>query len=83
MHKFPRYKTESQFYIWGIFFFFFGPGGDNVLQLDIADLSGDCSVISLQMLEIWLCQWPSLAGMEHCAPHTRAVHRAMCFERVA
>ena len=29
----------------------------------------------------WLCQWPSLAGIEHCAPHTRAVHMAMCFER--
>ena len=27
------------------------------------------------------CQWPSLAGMEHCAPHTRAVHMATCFER--
>ena len=26
------------------------------------------------MQEVWLCQWPSLAGMEHCALHTRAVH---------
>ena len=48
---------------------------------DIADLSDHCSVILLQTLEVWLCQWPSLAGMEHCAPHTRAVHMATCFER--
>ena len=51
------------------------------LRPDIADLSDHCPVISLQMLEVWLCQWPSLAGMEHCAPHTRAVHTATCFER--
>ena len=37
--------------------------------------------LSLQMLEVWLCQWPSLTGMEHCAPYTRTVHRATCFER--
>ena len=42
---------------------------DNVLQLDIADLSDHCPVISLQRLEVWLCQWPSLTGMEHCALH--------------
>ena len=58
-----------------------GPGGDNVLRPDIADLSDHCPVISLQTLEVRLCQWPSLAGMEHCAPHTRAVHMATCFER--
>ena len=58
-----------------------GPGGDNVLRPDIADLSDHCPVISLQTLEVRLCQWPSLTGMEHCAPHTRAVHMAMCFER--
>ena len=58
-----------------------GPGGDNVLWLDIADLSDHCPVISLQMLEVWLCQWPSLTGMEHIAPHTRAVHTAVCLER--
>ena len=44
-----------------------------------------CLIIALsfllQMLEVWLCQWPSLTGMEHCAPHTRAVHMATCFER--
>ena len=40
-----------------------------------------CLIISLQMLEVWLCQWPSLAGMEHCAPHTRAVYTALCFDR--
>ena len=58
-----------------------GPGGDNVLRPDIADLSDHCPVISLQTLEVQLCQWPSLTGMEHCAPHTRAVHMATCFER--
>ena len=24
------------------------------------------AVIPLQTLEVWLCQWPSLTGMEHC-----------------
>ena len=47
-----------------------GSGGDNVLWLDIADLSDHCPVISLQMLEGWLCQWSSLTSMEHCTPHT-------------
>ena len=56
-----------------------GPGGDNVLWPDIADLSDHCSVILLQMLEVWLCQWSSLIGMEQC--NTRAVHMAMCLER--
>ena len=55
--------------------------GDNFLWTDIADLSDHCPVISLQTLEIRLCQWPSLAGMEHSAPHTRAVHTATYFER--
>ena len=36
------------------------------LRPDIADLSDHCPVISLQTLEVRLCQWPSLAGMEHC-----------------
>ena len=58
-----------------------GLGGDNILQLDIADLSDHCPVIPLQTLEVWLCQWPSLTGTEHCAPHTRAVHTAKCLER--
>ena len=58
-----------------------GSGGDNVLRLDIADLSDHCPVISLQTLEVWLYQWLSLTGMEHCAPHTRAVHVATCLER--
>ena len=44
-------------------------------------LSNHCPVISLQTLEVWLCQWPSLTGMEHCALHTRAVHAATCLER--
>ena len=26
-------------------------------------------------------QWPSLTSIEHCAPHTRAVHTATCLER--
>ena len=58
-----------------------GSGGENILRLDIADLSDHCPVISLQTLEMWLCQWSSLAGMEHCAPHTRAIHAATCLER--
>ena len=58
-----------------------GPGGDNVLRPDIADLSDHCPAISLQTPEVRLCQWPSLAGMEHCAPHTRAVHTATCLEK--
>ena len=40
-----------------------------------------CPVISLQTLEVWLCQWPSLTGMEHCTPHIRAVHMATCLEK--
>ena len=51
--------------------------GDNVLQSDIADLSDHCPVISLQMLEVWFCQWTSLAGMEHCALHTSCTHGHM------
>ena len=47
-----------------------GSRGDNVLPLDVADLSDHCPLILLHMLEIWLCQWPDLTGMEHCAPHT-------------
>ena len=58
-----------------------GPGGENVLRPDIAHLSDHCPVIPLQTLEVWLCQWPSLTGMEHCASHTRAVHTATCLER--
>ena len=56
-------------------------GGDNFLWPDIADLSDHCPVISLQTLEVWLCQCLSLTGMEHSARHTRAVHTATCFER--
>ena len=57
-----------------------GSGGDNVLWPDIAYLSDHCPVISLQILEVWLCQWPSLTGMKHCAPYTRAVHPATCLQ---
>ena len=35
--------------------------------------SDHCPVIPLQMLEVWFCQRPSLTGMEHCTPYTRAV----------
>ena len=42
------------------FFFFFclfqKYGGDNVLRLDIEDMSDHCPVISLQTLEVWLLQ---------------------------
>ena len=51
-----------------------GPDCDNALQLDIANLSDNCPDITLQMLEVWLCQWSNLTGMEHFNPHTRAVH---------
>ena len=51
------------------------------MRLDIADLSDHCPVISLQTLEVRLCQWPSLTGVEHCAPHTRAVHAVKCLEK--
>ena len=42
-----------------------------------------CLIIALSFrCRCWrFCQWPSLAGMEHCVPHTRAVHTATCFER--
>ena len=33
------------------------------MRSDIADLSNHCPVISLQTLEVWLCQWPILAGI--------------------
>ena len=58
-----------------------GPGSDNVLRLDIADLSDHCPVNSLQTLEVWLCQWPSLTGLEHCVLHTTPVHMVTCLER--
>ena len=47
----------------------------------LIDLSHHCPIISLQTLEVWLCQWPSLTGMEHYLPHTRPVHAATCSER--
>ena len=41
-----------------------------------------CLITALSFrCEVWLCQWPSLTGIEHCALHTRAVHIATCFER--
>ena len=35
------------------YMYLIGPGGDNVLRPDIADLSNHCPVISLQTLEVW------------------------------
>ena len=59
-----------------------GPDGGSVLWFNIADLSDHCSVISLQTLEAGLCYWSSFTGMEHCPPHTCAVHTATsCLER--
>ena len=52
------------------------PGRKTTIQL-----SDHCSVMSLQTLEAGFCYWPSFTGMEHCAPHTRAVHMATCLER--
>ena len=45
-----------------------GSGSDNVLWLDTAALADHCPVILLQMLEVWLCQWPSLTAplSDHC-----------------
>ena len=50
-------------------------------SLMLIDLSDHYSVILLQTLEVWLCQWPSLTNMEHCPPHTRAIHAATSPER--
>ena len=58
-----------------------GPDDDYVLRFDITDLSDHCPVFQLQKMEVWLCQWPSLTGMEHWAPHAGAVQAAMCLER--
>ena len=49
--------------------------------LTLTDLSDHCHITALQTLEVWLCQWPSLTGIEHCLPHTSAVHAATCPER--
>ena len=51
-------------------------GSDNVLWLDINRSVSSLPIISLQTMEVWLCQWPSLTGMEHYLRHTRAVHEA-------
>ena len=47
------------------------------MWLDIADMSDHGPIIALQALQVRLGQWPSLTGMEHGAPHTRAVYMAM------
>ena len=43
---------------------------------DTADLSDHGPVIALQPLQVRLGQWPRFTGMEHGAPHTRAVYMA-------
>ena len=44
-----------------------------MLWLDTADLSDHDPIIALQ---VCLGQWPSSTGMEHGAPHARAVYMA-------
>ena len=44
-------------------------------------ISHHCPVNSLQTLEVWLCQWPRLTGMEHCSLHSTLVHMTTCLER--
>ena len=56
------------------------PVEPSLLQDEI-QISDHCSVITLQTLEVWLCQWSNLTGMKHCIPQTRAVHAATCLER--
>ena len=43
---------------------------------DTADLSDHSPIIALQALQVRLGQWPSFNGMEHGAPHARAVYMA-------
>ena len=52
---------------------------DNVLRLNIADLSDNCRHSAAEVGGLALSVAKS-HGMEH-APHTRAVHAAMCLER--
>ena len=51
-----------------------GPGGDNVLRSDIADLSDHCPVVSLQTLEVWLCQSSNLSLAWSIALCTQELH---------
>ena len=44
--------------------------------LDTAYLSDHGPIIALQVLQVGIGQWPSFTGMEHGAPHTRAVYMA-------
>ena len=43
-------------------FFCCGLSGNILYVILLTDLSDHCPVIPLQMLEVWLCQWPSLTG---------------------
>ena len=56
------------------------PTGDNVLRLDIADMSDHC--LSFRCRH-WLFGFVNgrLTGMEHCAQHTRVEHVATGLER--
>ena len=44
----------------------------------MADLSDHGPIIALQALQVRLGQWPSFTGIEHGAPHSRAVYIATC-----
>ena len=52
------------------------PSWADQLWLDTADLSDHGPIIALQALQVCLGKWPSFTGMEHGAPHARAVHMA-------
>ena len=43
---------------------------------DTAELSDHDPIIALLPLQVRLGQWPRFTGMEHGAPHTRAVYMA-------
>ena len=49
------------------------------LDLTMATSSGlilqICLIMALQALQVHLSQWPSFTGMEHGAPHARAVYK--------
>ena len=53
----------------------------HVRWFDTADLSDHGTIFALQALQVRLGQWPSFTGMEHGAPHARAVYMAMCLVR--
>ena len=50
-------------------------------RLDTADLSDHGPIIALQALQVLLGQWSSFTGIEHGAPHARAVYISTCLVR--